>query len=102
LNVTTEAMASGLPVVAFNSAAAGQLIQSGSNGMLAIGNDHGAFVRAALPLACDAALRAALGAAARETACRIDWRSVVGRFESILSQVIDSSSPALTLSAAHA
>jgi glycosyltransferase involved in cell wall biosynthesis len=101
-NVTTEAMASGLPVVAFNSAAAGQLIQSGSNGMLAIGNDHGAFVRAALPLACDAALRAALGAAARETACRIDWRSVVGRFESILSQAIDSSSPALTLSPAHA
>jgi glycosyltransferase involved in cell wall biosynthesis len=101
-NVTTEAMASGLPVVAFNSAAAGQLIQSGRNGMLANGNDHGAFVRAALALSGGATLRAALGAAARETACRIDWRSVVGRFESILSQVIDSSRPALTLSPAHA
>jgi glycosyltransferase involved in cell wall biosynthesis len=101
-NVTTEAMASGLPVVAFNSAAAGQLIQSGRNGMLAIGNDHGAFVRAALPLSGDAAMRASLGASARETACRIDWRSVVGRFESILSQVIDSRRPALTLSPAHA
>jgi glycosyltransferase involved in cell wall biosynthesis len=101
-NVTTEAMASGLPVVAFDSAAAGQLIQSGRNGMLAIGNDHGAFVRAALALADDTALRASLGAAARETACRIDWRNVVGRFESILSQVIDSSSPALQLKPALA
>jgi glycosyltransferase involved in cell wall biosynthesis len=96
-NVTTEAMASGLPVVAFNSAAAGQLIAHGRNGLLAAGTDLPAFVRAALPLAHDGALRAALGAAARETACRIDWRSVVMRFESIVSQVIDSGSPALTL-----
>ena len=34
-NVTLEAMASGLAVVAFDHAAAGQLIQSGHNGMLA-------------------------------------------------------------------
>jgi glycosyltransferase involved in cell wall biosynthesis len=93
-NVTTEAMASGLPVVAFDSAAAGQLIQSGCNGMLAAGQDHPAFVSAALPLATDAARRAALGAAARETTCRIDWRSVVARFESIVLKVIDDSSPA--------
>lgn len=97
-NVTTEAMASGLPVVAFDSAAAGQLIAHGRNGLLAAGADLPAFVRAALPLAHDATLRASLGAAARETACRIDWRSVVIRFESIVSQVIDSSSPALALS----
>jgi glycosyltransferase involved in cell wall biosynthesis len=97
-NVTTEAMASGLPVVAFNSAAAGQLIAHGRNGLLAAGADLPAFVRAALPLARDAALRTSLGAAARETACRIDWRSVVVRFESIVSQVIDSGSPDLMLS----
>jgi glycosyltransferase involved in cell wall biosynthesis len=101
-NVTTEAMASGLPVVAFNSAAAGQLIQHGRNGMLAAGADLPAFVRAALPLADDAALCAALGIAARETACRIDWRSVVVRFESIVSQVIDHSAPAAWPAPAHA
>ena len=101
-NVTTEAMASGLPVVAFNSAAAAQLIQHGRNGVLAAGVDLPAFVRAALPLASDAGLRASLGAAARETACRIDWRSVVSRFEAILSQVIDCDSPALMPSGVHA
>jgi glycosyltransferase involved in cell wall biosynthesis len=101
-NVTTEAMASGLPVVAFNSAAAGQLIAHGRNGLLAAGTDLPAFVRAALPLAHDDALRASLGAAARETACRIDWRSVVLRFEGIVSQVIDSSRPSITLTPAHA
>jgi glycosyltransferase involved in cell wall biosynthesis len=97
-NVTTEAMASGLPVVAFDSAAAGQLIAHGRNGLLAAGTDLPDFVRAALPLTTDATLRASLGAAARETACRIDWRSVVVRFESIVSQVIDNGSPALTIS----
>jgi len=96
-NVTTEAMASGLPVVAFDSAAAGQLIAHGRNGVLAAGQDMPAFVRAALPLAHDSPLRASLGTAARETACRIDWRSVVMRFESIVSQVIDHASPGLTL-----
>jgi glycosyltransferase involved in cell wall biosynthesis len=97
-NVTTEAMASGLPVVAFDSAAAGQLIAHGRNGLLAAGTDLPGFVRAALPLTTDATLRASLGAAARETACRIDWRSVVVRFESIVSQVIDNGSPALMIS----
>jgi glycosyltransferase involved in cell wall biosynthesis len=101
-NVTTEAMASGLPVVAFDSAAAGQLIAHGRNGLLAAGTDLPAFVRAALPLAHDGAMRASLGAAARETACRIDWRSVVLRFESIVSQVIDSGTPALTIRPVHA
>jgi len=101
-NVTTEAMASGLPVVAFDSAAAGQLIAHGRNGLLAAGTDLPAFVRAALPLSRDGALRAALGAAARETACSIDWRSVVMRFESIVSQVIDSGSPALAIEPVHA
>ena len=101
-NVTTEAMASGLPVVAFNSAAAGQLIAHGRNGLLAAGTDLPAFVRAALPMVHDGSLRASLGAAARETACRIDWRSVVMRFESIVSLVIDSSSPVLTIGPVHA
>jgi len=89
-NVTTEAMASGLPVVAFDRAAAGQLIHSGQNGLLAAGQQHCDFVQAVLPLAAHAATRAALGLAARRTACRIDWHSVVGRFEQVLAQAIDS------------
>jgi glycosyltransferase involved in cell wall biosynthesis len=101
-NVTTEAMASGLPVVAFDCAAAGQLIRSGCNGMLAIGHDNSAFVRAALPLATDAMLRGSLGAAARQTACSIDWHSVVSRFERVMSHTIDSRQKVSTLNPATA
>ena len=98
--VTAEAMASGLPVVAFDSAAAGQLIRSGRNGLLANGDDHGAFVRAALALAPDGDRRRALGAAARETARGFDWDGVVSRFESVLARAIDEHATRLPLPAA--
>ena len=45
-NVTPEAMASGLPVLAFDHAAAAQLIRHGENGLLAPHGDGAAFVRA--------------------------------------------------------
>jgi glycosyltransferase involved in cell wall biosynthesis len=88
-NVTVEAMASGLPVVAFDCAAAGQLIQSGRNGVLARGEDADAFARAALALAADPVRRASLGASARQTARGFDWDDVVTRFESVLTHAID-------------
>ena len=84
-NVTTEAMASGVPLVAFDYAAAGQFIRSGENGLLAPMADRDAFVRAARALATDAALRQRLGAAARVSAAALDWHSIVARFEGVLS-----------------
>jgi glycosyltransferase involved in cell wall biosynthesis len=89
-NVTTEAMASGLPVVAFDHAAAGQWIEDGFNGMLAQDTRDKSFVDAALALGGDAARRAALGAAARDTALGMAWSGVVARFESILLQVAEA------------
>jgi glycosyltransferase involved in cell wall biosynthesis len=86
-NVTAEAMASGLPVLAFDYAAAAQLIDSGVNGVLAPLADETAFVREAVRLAGDRAQRASLGARARETACQIGWDSVVSRFVGVLSAV---------------
>lgn len=83
-NVTPEAMASGLPVVAFDHAAAGQWIDSGRNGVLAADTRAVSFAAAALALGSDAAARAALGAAARETAIGMAWTSTVARFESVL------------------
>jgi glycosyltransferase involved in cell wall biosynthesis len=95
-NVTLEAMASGLPVVAFDRAAASQFIRSGHNGMLAgDAGDVTAFVRCALGLAIDATRRAALGEAAREAVQGFDWDSIVVRFESVLAAAIDASTPAL-------
>lgn len=77
-NVTPEAMASGLPVLAFDYAAAGQLVDSGRNGLLAPFGDRVAFVRQALALATD---RSAMGRAARETALGLDWTGIVRQVE---------------------
>lgn len=87
-NVTTEAMASGLPVVAFDHAAAAQLIRSGDNGLLARCDDVPAFVNAALELAADPERRRILGARARRSACALDWDLIVARFEAVLSSLI--------------
>ena len=90
-NVTPEAMASGLPVVAFDCAAAGQMIQSGRNGVLVADENGAAFAHAALTLAADPVRRASLAAAARATARRFEWGDVVERFESVLVHAIDQS-----------
>ena len=83
-NVTTEAMASGLPVLAFDYAGAAQLITSGLNGRLAPYGDSAAFVRAAVRMARDRCLRHRFGQAARTRAVAQDWDAVVGRFEDTL------------------
>ena len=82
-NVTTEAMASGLPMVAFNDAAAGQLITNGRNGLIANKGDSGAFCRMAAELASNAALRQRLGLQARCKALELDWCSIVTRIEDL-------------------
>lgn len=87
-NVTTEALASGLPVVAFDYAAAGQLIRHGSNGLLARVGDAPAFVGAALQAARDNALRKRMGLQARHTALKLGWDPVVERFENVLNQLV--------------
>ena len=85
-NVTPEAMASGLPVLAFDHAAAGQLIRDGANGRLAPLGDSAAFVRLAQALARDAPGAQALGQQARETALAHGWAHIVGQVEAILRQ----------------
>jgi glycosyltransferase involved in cell wall biosynthesis len=94
-NVTTEAMASGLPVVAFDHAAAAQLIRSGDNGLLAPCADAPAFMRGALALAGDTERRRAMGVQARQSACALDWDQIVARFEGVLSSVIYQSQQGL-------
>lgn len=87
-NVTTEAMASGLPVVAFDYAAAAQLIEHDQHGVRVPFGDGRAFVEAALALAFDPARRERLGRAARERALQLDWGAIVQRFEGVLATVI--------------
>jgi glycosyltransferase involved in cell wall biosynthesis len=90
-NVTTEAMASGLPVVAFNYAAAAELIVDSFNGSLVPLNDVDGFVSAALALADKPLLRKHMGAQARLTSLQLDWIRIVQKFEDTLQDVIDQS-----------
>jgi glycosyltransferase involved in cell wall biosynthesis len=87
-NVTTEAMASGLPVVAYDYAAAAQLMRSGDNGMLVPFGDEAAFELTAVQVARSRARRQALGAMARQRALAQDWDDVLVRFEAQLMRVI--------------
>ncbi len=83
-NITTEAMASGLPLVAFDYAAAAQLIVNGEHGVRVPLGDAHAFVEAALELAVDPPRRERIGRAARERALRFDWGAIVERVEAVL------------------
>lgn len=83
-NVTVEAMASGLAVVAFDYGAAAQHIRHGANGLLAPRDDERTFVRLATEAAGDLARSARLGANAASDAQRLDWRDIVLNLETLL------------------
>jgi glycosyltransferase involved in cell wall biosynthesis len=87
-NVTAEAMASSLPVLAFGYAAAAQLIRTGENGVLVPFGDNPAFVQHALGLAGEPVRRRALGAQARIDVAEVSWDRIVARFEGVLSTVL--------------
>lgn len=87
-NVTIEAMASGLPIVAFDDAAAAQLVEPDRHGWLAPLDDAAAFVSHAVALAADAQGRLRMGQAARERAAAQDWRGIVLRFENVLTSAV--------------
>ncbi|MDA8095829.1 MAG: glycosyltransferase family 1 protein [Betaproteobacteria bacterium] len=83
-NVTAEAMASGLAVVAYDYAAAAEHIASGGNGLTAPFDDARRFVESAVALIESPDTIARLRAAARTTAVRLDWEMVYTVFEEIL------------------
>lgn len=101
-NVTTEAMASGCAVVAFESAAAGELIRSGVNGWLAGPGKESDFIAATRVAAFDAAARRAVAEQARMTARRLDWGDITARFESVLEGAIAHREPAFRLTGLQA
>jgi glycosyltransferase involved in cell wall biosynthesis len=82
-NVTPEAMASGLPVLAFDHAAAGQLIEHGENGWLATYGDGPAFVQLAQTLSQYAQAVRRSGQAARRSALELGWDCIVRQVEAV-------------------
>jgi glycosyltransferase involved in cell wall biosynthesis len=87
-NVTVEAMASGLAVIAYNYAAAAEHIQHGRNGLLADFDDTQAFIKLATGLANDGTRVTEFRQRARETTEKIDWEHVNNEFEAALLDVI--------------
>jgi glycosyltransferase involved in cell wall biosynthesis len=86
-NVTLEAMASGLGIVAYDYAAAREVLRHGENALLAPFGDAKGFIALAQRLAYDPALARRLGREARKAAEHLTWERIVGDFEAVLLDV---------------
>jgi glycosyltransferase involved in cell wall biosynthesis len=86
-NVTIEAMASGLAVVAYDCAAAEEVICHGENGLKAPPEDEDAFIAQAVALASASAQQRRLGTAAAARAAQLSWDAIVDSFERVLLQL---------------
>ena len=83
-NVTIEAAASGLAIVAFDYAAAHMHLEDGESALLAACDDPDGFVAATVRLAGDPALVRLLRTRAREVSESISWERICDEFERIL------------------
>ena len=80
-NVTLEAMASGLPVIAARATGSSSLVSDGVTGRLVApsgskARDAAAFAEAIAPFCADASLRAGYGAAGEARACEFSWEAI--------------------------
>ncbi len=84
-NVTIEAMAAGVPTVAFDYGAARAHLCDREHGRLVAPDDEAGFVAAAVELAIDDAGRRAMGVAARRAALDLQPRRVARDFVGLLA-----------------
>ena len=87
-NVVMEALASGLPVVSFDAAAAAEHVEDGRSGRLVVPGDEAAFIAAAAALVQQPDLLLPMGEAALGAARRATWPDVLGRFEARLADTV--------------
>jgi glycosyltransferase involved in cell wall biosynthesis len=92
-NVTLEAMASGLVVVAYNYAAAHMHMTHGDTGMLVPYGESQAFVDAAVKLARAPQSLHTIRQHACAYAASLNWQCVVERFVTILTGALDARHP---------
>lgn len=88
-NVTLEAMASGLPTVAFDYGAAREYLRDGIHGASIRDGDDEGFVLACVRLANDRQAREAMGIAARQAVAALRPEQVATDFEDVLMQLAD-------------
>lgn len=89
-NVTTEAMASGLAVVAYDYAGARMHITDGQTGALAPFGDETAFVQRAAELAGDLDRVRGIGRNARLVAEGITWERIARDFQGVLHDTVEA------------
>ncbi|MET0612065.1 MAG: glycosyltransferase family 1 protein [Pseudomonas caspiana] len=93
-NVVLEALASGLGVVAYDEAAAGQHIRHGHNGALAMPGDEAAFIDAACWLLEDSETLRRVRLNARQHASRQGWGAIIDLFERKMLNACPTPDPA--------
>lgn len=89
-NVTLEAMASGVPTVAFDYGAAHECLRDGEHGAAVAdgtADSDDAFVRAAVRIAADVNLRAHMRIAARDAVSELRPQQVAADFDAILQRL---------------
>jgi glycosyltransferase involved in cell wall biosynthesis len=87
-NVTLEAMASGLGVVAYDYACAKLHITDGETGVLAPFGDTKAFIASACSLISEPQTLKRIRRQAREYVTHLNWPRVVERFEALLMSAV--------------
>ena len=90
-NVTLEALASGLPVIAFNSAAAGEHVVDGVNGRLVPPGNDETFITATCQMTShyNPARAAAAAQASRDSVVHRPWNRILQEFEAHLQEIMD-------------
>ena len=86
-NVVMEALASGLPVVAFDTAAAAEHVVDRASGRLVVPEDEAAFIGATCELATMPASWPAMREAAVAAAHKARWPDILARFEARLESI---------------
>lgn len=93
-NVTLEAMASGLPVVASAATGSNSLVQDGVSGTLVPPGNAGAFADAIAPYLTDAALRRAHGTAGERRSLDFSWDAINQTIANTYIRLIEGRGPA--------
>jgi glycosyltransferase involved in cell wall biosynthesis len=97
-NVTVEALASGLPVLAFDTAAAADWVRHEGNGWLVPLGDDTAYPALAADLAREPARIAHAGTLARSQVAQLDWQQIALQVEGLFLKTLGSpANPAATV-----
>lgn len=89
-NVTVEALASGLPVLAFSTAAAADWVRHDGNGWLVDVNDDTAYLRVASELAAQPQRIAQASEQARAQVAQLDWQQIARQVEDLFLHAVDT------------